>query len=162
MPINTFGYKYSEFIKILPPIKPVLSENTDLLEYYKARLLLTHDILHVLLGVNANIYGETATFGFYCGQFFNPLSLIFLNILEFKATRQKDLMACNYLVDAFCQGYMIGKRALDISGVIFEEEFEEDLETLRLKYRISKIIPPLDADTILPFKYNRINNEVPF
>jgi ubiquinone biosynthesis protein COQ4 len=135
---NTLGHIYAthmkknqldpEFYNDVKPISPM--------HYLRLRIRKTHDIWHVINGFDTSENGEMGLQGVYFAQFSNGQSAMILmgGIL-------KSLFSFNYIkmkeyIDNFVKGYNIGKKALPLLPVKWEEKWNIDINQLRQEFDI--------------------------
>jgi ubiquinone biosynthesis protein Coq4 len=90
----------------------------------------------VLTGFGTDEFGEVGLQAFYFAQFTNGVSALISACVMLKSVLRGKFGELEQHIDAFCQGYMLGKRAQPMLAVKWEELWGEKLETLQRRYGI--------------------------
>jgi ubiquinone biosynthesis protein COQ4 len=106
------------------------------MQFLRLRMRQTHDIWHTLTGLDTDEFGEIAIQGFVAGQYTSTTSAITAAGVFLRSIFRGRLDDLEKYIDAFCEGYVAGKRAESLLSVKWEELWHESLETLRQRYRI--------------------------
>jgi ubiquinone biosynthesis protein Coq4 len=106
------------------------------MQFLRLRMRQTHDIWHTLTGLGTDEFGEIAIQGFVAGQYTSTTAAITAAGVFFRSIFRCKLDELEKYVDAFCEGYIAGKRAAPLLGVKWEDLWGESLESLRQRYRI--------------------------
>jgi ubiquinone biosynthesis protein Coq4 len=104
--------------------------------YLRLRIRQTHDIWHVLTGYGPEEFGEVGIQGFYAAQFANGQAAIIAAAAILKSVLRGRFGELAKHLDAFCEGYVAGKRAESLLAVKWEELWGEKLEAVQRRYRI--------------------------
>jgi ubiquinone biosynthesis protein Coq4 len=106
------------------------------MKFLRLRMRQTHDIWHTLTGLGTDEFGEIAIQGFVAGQYTSTTAAITAAGVLLRSVFRCRLDDLEKYVDAFCEGYVAGKRAESLLGVKWEELWGESIEELRRRYRI--------------------------
>lgn len=140
LPTNTFGHTFAQLEKqrgIDPNLIDPLPADTDG-EWVMAHLYETHDFWHVLTGFGFDMEGEFGVAGVYMAQLRNfGFGGFMLSILMMKTT-WKDRDQLGEQMQAFCDGYQIGRRSQPLIGLDWSQLWERDMEDLRQELNISE------------------------
>jgi ubiquinone biosynthesis protein COQ4 len=107
------------------------------LHYLRLRIRQTHDIWHVLTGYDTGHFGEVGLQGFYFGQFTNGQSVIIGAGAMLKHLLRGQFGELEHCVEAFCQGYVSGRRARSLLAVKWEQLWDQPLEALRERFGVA-------------------------
>lgn len=138
MPADTLGGAYGRHMKGLN-LRPDYYEQVEprhRWHYLRLRIRQTHDIWHVLTGYGTDEFGEVGIQGFYAAQFANGQAAIIAAAAILKSVLRGKFGELAKHLDAFCEGYVAGKRAESLLAVKWEELWGENLESVRRRYRI--------------------------
>jgi S-adenosylmethionine uptake transporter len=138
MPADTLGGAYGAHMKA-NGLRPDFYENVKpqhRMHYLRLRIRQTHDIWHVLTGFDTDEFGEVGLQAFYFAQFSNGVSALVGACAMLKSVLRGKFGELEQHIDAFCQGYMLGKRAQPMVAVKWEELWGEKVETLRRRYGV--------------------------
>lgn len=106
------------------------------MQFLRQRMRQTHDVWHVVTGFGADEFDEVGIQGFYAGQYTSGMAAIIAAGAFLKSVLRARFRDLEKHVDAFCEGYIAGKRAKPLLAVKWEELWEEKLETLRRQFAI--------------------------
>jgi len=106
------------------------------MQFLRLRMRQTHDIWHALTGLGTDEFGEIAIQGFVAGQYTSTTAAITDAGVFLRSVFRCRLDDLEKYIDAFCEGYMAGKRAESLLDVKWEALWAESLESLRQRYRI--------------------------
>jgi ubiquinone biosynthesis protein Coq4 len=101
----------------------------------------------MLTGFGTDEFGEVGLQGFYFAQFTNGQSALIGAGAMLKSLLRGRFGDLEKHVDAFCEGYVAGKRAESLLEVKWEELWGERLDDVRKRYRIE---PPRCRAGMLP------------
>ena len=138
MPASTLGGAYGAHMKA-NGLRPDFYEDMKprhRMHYLRLRIRQTHDVWHVLTGFGTDEFGEVGLQAFYFAQFTNGVSALVGACAMLKSVLRGKFGELERHIDAFCQGYMLGKRAQPMVAVKWEELWSEKLEVLRRRYGI--------------------------
>jgi len=138
MPADTLGGAYGAHMKA-NGLRPDFYEDVKprhRMHYLRLRIRQTHDVWHVLTGFGTDEFGEVGLQAFYFAQFTNGVSALVGACAMLKSVLRGRFGELERHIDAFCQGYMLGKRAQPMVAVKWEELWSEKLEVLRRRYGI--------------------------
>lgn len=102
----------------------------DDLTYLRYRARETHDIHHVVLGMNPDLLGEMSISAYYLSQLNTPLSSALLGIGFLVATIKKPFML-EHLVSSIITGWTMGKKSKNIMSVKWEEMWDRPISEIR-------------------------------
>ena len=139
LPKNTLGYLYASRFEHQPLAHFKETENPDLLNFFRMRFWLTHDIHHVLLGVDTDMFGEMYTVGFYDAQIFNPAGYVFTILFYLRFAMLRQPMALDTFHSALSHGFVAGSKAKPILHIKWEDLFKKDIDELREELNIAEI-----------------------
>jgi ubiquinone biosynthesis protein COQ4 len=143
LPHNTFGYQFYLFLKNnnlnpndIPTLDPENKESD--FNYVRAHLYETHDIWHVITGYGTDLNGEYSLQAFYMTQFPAKIALVlfssgFLNLAQQPMQQTRETM------EAIIDGYSRGKKAYNLLGRDWSQEWQKDLNELRYEMGLSNI-----------------------
>jgi ubiquinone biosynthesis protein Coq4 len=133
MPAATLGHAYGrqmqrlgldpEFFEYIPADDP--------LSYLHVRMRKTHDIWHVVAGYDTSIPGEIGLQAFYFGQLRSPLPIAIMTSNFFHLLVTRDMRTADAVFTQMTSGYLRGKAARQLKGVIWEDLWEQDLAAVR-------------------------------
>jgi ubiquinone biosynthesis protein Coq4/drug/metabolite transporter (DMT)-like permease len=150
LPADTLGGAYSRHMRA-NGLRPDFYEDVaprHRLHYLRLRMRQTHDIWHVLAGFGTDEFGEVGLQGFYFAQFTNGQSALIGAGAMLKSVLRGRFDDLEKHVDAFCEGYVNGKRAESLLAVEWEELWGENIESLRRRFRIE--LPCCHAGKLVP------------
>jgi len=139
LPEATLGGRYARHMK-KRGLRPDFYDDVPArhkLHYLRLRIRQTHDIWHVLTGYDTGHYGEVGLQGFYFGQFTNGQSVIIGAGAMLKHLLRGQFGELERCVEAFCEGYVSGRRAHSLLAVKWEQLWGEPLESLRERYGVT-------------------------
>ncbi|MCA1992972.1 MAG: hypothetical protein LDL41_13185 [Coleofasciculus sp. S288] len=138
-PKDSFGYEYAHHMKanqlkpfnVSPELDEIAKHNVFALRY-----VITHDILHVLLGFDTSYAGEIGVLAFAAEQNYSPslkLSLKLAKVLyPILAPFQTKAIFTN-----ICKGQELGKTAKFLLGVRFEEYWERPISEVKAEFGLT-------------------------
>lgn len=103
----------------------------------------THDIWHPVMAMEADPPGEVGVQAFYMGQMPNLLGVLCIGIAHFRVLKYTPLEYPT-LMDTVARGWILGKRALPLFGVPWEEWFDRPLVDVRRELHV-------DVDAVKAF-----------
>lgn len=103
----------------------------------------THDIWHPIIEMDADPPGEIGVQAFYMGQMPNLLGVLCIGIAHFRVLKYTPL-EYPILMDTIARGWILGKRALPLFGVPWDEYFDRSMDEVRRELHV-------DADTVRSF-----------
>jgi ubiquinone biosynthesis protein COQ4 len=132
LPEGTLGREFADHMhknKLDPSALPSMPGRTEL-EFFRAHLYETHDILHVVTGFDTDVAGELGLQAFYLAQFPGglPPALLaggLLNTMIY-AIDQRDIR-----MRAIVRGWLLGKRSRPFFGVRWGELWGVPLADVR-------------------------------
>lgn len=137
LPANTLGHAYAEHM-LNNGLKPLQAQAVESdFHFLSAHITETHDIWHVVTGCNANILGEIQLEAFYVAQLEVSrfwLSLLAKNLL--KAVVYDIEVSTNYM-EAIAQGWVMGKQAKPLFGILWNTLWETPLSEVRNSLNIA-------------------------
>lgn len=138
MPDTTFGGAYAKFMgdrRFLAGDRPPVHYVDDPeLAYVITRIREVHDYWHVLFGCHTNGFGEAALKAVEFIQTGIPMTGLAVVAGEFKQQgADRELLNREFLPWAL----KAGTRSADLLTIYYEKHFEEDLDELRQRWRIS-------------------------
>jgi len=106
-------------------------------DYIELRARQTHDIIHVITGFGTDEVGEIGLQAFNLAQIKSPVSalIIFGGILT--ALKRQSKFSLDDLLIKISEGFKLARNAEILLTKKLEEEWETNLEELRIKYRIA-------------------------
>lgn len=120
-------------------ITPKTFENTRPNETPGQHILVhienTHDIWHPVMAMEADPPGEVGVQAFYMGQMPNLLGVLCIGIAHFRVLKYTPL-EYPVLMDTVARGWILGKRALPLFGVPWEEWFDRPLADVRKELHV--------------------------
>ena len=149
LPAGTFGHEFASHALrrgISPnPVETMPAPDDG--DWLMAYMYETHDLWHVMTGFYYNMEGEFGVAGFYMGQLpkFSFIAF-FASLLMIRAVwNDRDIIPG--LVDAFVEGYRMGRRARCLVGLDWSEIYARDVEELRAEWGITEAgrFPALQA-----------------
>jgi ubiquinone biosynthesis protein COQ4 len=150
LPADTLGGAYARHMRA-NGLRPDFYEEVaprHRLHYLRLRMRQTHDIWHVLAGFGTDEFGEVGLQGFYFAQFTNGQSALIGAGAMLKSVLRGRFDDLEKHVDAFCEGYVNGKRAESLLAVEWEGLWGESLESLRRRFCIE--LPRCRAGKLVP------------
>lgn len=140
-PVGTFGRTYADHMQanqlqpfnVSPALEEVAQRNVFALRY-----VVTHDILHVLLGFDTSYAGEIGVLAFAAAQNYSR-SLKFSLLL---ATLLYPLLAPRQVKAIFenrRRGWQMGKQAAFLLGYRFEDDWAELIEVLKSRLQLTPV-----------------------
>lgn len=134
LPEGTLGHGFAKHMRhhkmdivFYPPLK---SNEINDLNYLRLRSRETHDIHHYILGFKPHHFGEMQISAFYLKQFNSPLSA-FLMAAGILVGLIKKPYLMNELIEAYYQGWQMGKECKPILAVKWEELWEVPVSEVR-------------------------------
>ncbi|MBD2343291.1 Coq4 family protein [Anabaena subtropica] len=138
-PPGTFGREYADHMRenhlqplnVSPELEDVARRNVFALRY-----VITHDIFHVLLGFDTSYAGEIGVLAFAAEQNYSQslkISLWFAKILY-------PILAPQQIKEIFAninKGCELGKKADLLLGYRFEDHWEESIDELKKRLRLT-------------------------
>lgn len=143
LPEGTFGAAYAQFMGSRnfqaderPPVRFI---DDPELAYVVARAREVHDFWHVLFNCPTSVFGETALKALEFVQTGMPMTglAVVAGVSRMKRT-DRDRLVKEYLPWAV----RAGARSADLMCIYYEKHFDEDLEELRARWRIT-MAPPI-------------------
>ncbi len=95
----------------------------------------THDIWHPVMAMEADPPGEVGVQAFYMGQMPNLLGVLCIGIAHFRVLKYTPL-EYPVLMDTVARGWILGKRALPLFGVPWEDYFDKPLADVRAEFDV--------------------------
>ena len=122
------GGLYLQDLKVYP------GENLTDFEFITNHMWEGHDMTHVLIDADTDGIGEIKTYGFLNAQYPSQMSVIliaigFLNTLL-------NMGEVGERLDAFHDGYRIGKKAKSIVGVDWNKYWDRPIDDVRKEFNI--------------------------
>ncbi|KIY93277.1 putative Ubiquinone biosynthesis protein COQ4 like protein [Monoraphidium neglectum] len=119
-----------------PPVRFIDDEE---LAYVVGRAREVHDFWHVLTGCHTNVFGEIALKALEFVQTGLPMAGLAVAGAQFRLGQEdRRLLWQVYLPWAA----RTGLRCADLVSIYYEKHFEEDLDELRRRWRITPAPPP--------------------
>lgn len=142
LPAHTFGGAYAQFMGARgfraddrPVVRVVDDEE---LAYVITRAREVHDFWHVLTGCHTNVFGELALKALEFVQTGLPMAGMAVAGAQFKlSTEDRQLLWQQYMPWAA----QTGLRCADLMCIYYEKHFDEDLQELRARWRITPAPP---------------------
>jgi len=138
LPPGTFGHEFAVHARkrgISPnPVETMPAPDDG--DWLMAYMYETHDLWHVMTGFYYDMEGEFGVAGFYMGQMpkFSFIAF-FSSLLMIRAVwNDRDLIPG--LINAFVEGYSMGKRARCLVGLDWGSIYERNLHELRAEWEI--------------------------
>ena len=138
LPAGTLGKEYANFLdtyKISPDSFEVI-DGWDDLAYFENRYRFTHDLWHVVAGM-PEVSGtmEVQIEGFYAAQVADPYSatIVAASVIQ---VALKHPLKLQMVMEAFTNGYKLGKRAKSLFAMRWEEMWERPLSEIKKELRI--------------------------
>lgn len=140
---GTLGAEYAQSMQ-LRGLDPAFYESNkvfDVESFFILRMRKTHDIHHVVTGFSTDIPGELGLQAFYIGQLFSPVPVAILTsaLLWVVGTKNREIIRNSF--DQIVYGYELGKRSDKLWGVIWEDLWQMDLNTVRSNLNVSPFQP---------------------
>lgn len=136
-PEGTLGREFAEHIlrHKLDPNYFALTMPADELHYVPARLRETHDLWHLATGIDMTPAGELALQGFYLAQVDGGLPgfIVTAGLLNGLLKHPTDM---RNRLESLAKGWMLGKRAMPLLTVRWENEWQTPLSELRQRLRL--------------------------
>ena len=149
LPANTLGHTFAKHMKhfkmdvvFYPDME---EEKYDDITYLRYRARETHDIHHVVLGMNPDHLGEMSISAFYLAQLNIPLSAALLGVGFFASVIKKPYMLSS-LVESMIRGWTMGKAAKNFHAVKWEELWEKDMTELREELGVKVEVETYDQE----------------
>lgn len=141
---GTFGASYAQFMgsrSFQADDRPAVRFVDDPeLAYVAARAREVHDFWHVLFACHTNVFGETALKAVEFVQTGLPMTgLAVAGGMAKLSPKNRTIMLREYLPWAI----RAGARSADLMCIYYEKHFEENLEELRRRWRITTAPSPL-------------------
>ncbi len=140
MPEGSLGREYAEHAVrrgINPNLLEPLVEKDDG-DWLMNHIYAVHDFHHLLTGFYYDMRGEFGVAGFYLGQMPRNTFLTIMTALLLVQRSWKHRDDLPTMLDAFTQGYAMGKRAKCIIGLNYDEVLTRDMEDLRVELGIAE------------------------
>jgi ubiquinone biosynthesis protein COQ4 len=148
LPKNSLGYRYAEHVThhvlkhgLTPFHENPLEANNDT-EFLVAHLTETHELWHLLTGINTTIIGEVQLQAFYAAQLDGYrfwLALLAKNLLK---SAVFDLDVSNEYMNALTRGWTLGKQAKSLFGIEWETQWERPFHQVRAGLNLAPIKLP--------------------
>lgn len=106
------------------------------LHYLRLRIHQTHDIWHMLTGFGTDPAGEVGLQAFNFAQFTNGQAALILAGAILKSVLRRRYGELEQFVEAFCEGFHMGRCAPPLLGIKWEELWEERVDDLRRRFQI--------------------------
>jgi ubiquinone biosynthesis protein Coq4 len=106
------------------------------LHYLRLRIHQTHDIWHMLTGFGTDPAGEVGLQGFYFAQFTNGQAAMIVAGAILKSILRRRYGELERFVEAFCEGFVNGRRARPLLGTKWEDLWQEPVDDLRRRFHI--------------------------
>ena len=138
LPAGTVGRAFADYLSrngIDPSALP-RRPSPDELSYVRAHLFETHDLWHVATGFETDVAGELGLQAFYLAQAEGrlPLAILAIGILNTAGWAFGERQA---RFDAIARGWLLGKRARPLFGLIWSERWSQPLAELRAELGLS-------------------------
>jgi ubiquinone biosynthesis protein COQ4 len=136
LPEGTLGHSFATFL-LERGLDPALltDESKSKEDYVTRHLFETHDIWHVVTGMNSDLAGELGLQAFYMAQLPGKAGgmLIGLGLLRTAMNPEADSHA---LLESVARGWSLGRRAEPLMGMPWAEQWETPLSELRASLRL--------------------------
>jgi ubiquinone biosynthesis protein COQ4 len=138
LPPGTLGHEYAEFViqhGFDPNFYRKMNDISDVASYLLLRLRQTHDLWHVLLGLDISIPEEIGLKAFELAQTRRPMAGILVAggfIKAFLTTQDTNTM-----LSAIARGYRMGLSVQPLLAQKWEEQWERPLDELRAELGIN-------------------------
>jgi ubiquinone biosynthesis protein COQ4 len=130
---NTLGYHFANHMQRYSLV--AIDDNhitpRDKYHWLRMRILETHEIWHVVIGLDTDEAGDVACQGVYFSQYVNGQSAMVLSGAVLQTIFKDDMGKSQKLIDCFVKGYVLGKKCKPLLPVKWEEHFQDDLDELR-------------------------------
>ncbi len=139
LPVGTLGHTFATVARqrgIDPNLVDPIPHDSDA-DWLMAHMYETHDLWHLLTGYYYNTEGEFGVAGFYMGQVPKFSFIAFFSALLTIRTVWNDRDAVGTQMQAFSEGYEMGRRAECVIGLDWTACFERNLDELRAELGIA-------------------------
>lgn len=124
-----------------------LQDLSPALRYLNTRILQMHDIWHLTAGYETTSLHEMAISAFQLAQFGHNYSAMFLaTISSMSHLRQPQGFAL--LMQNIAEAWQHGRQAPNFMDIEWEQEWHQDIETVRAKYAIKPFAGSFPADLL--------------
>jgi ubiquinone biosynthesis protein Coq4 len=141
LPKNTLGYQFAEHMSRYD--FEAVDDNhitpRDKYHWLRMRILETHEIWHVIIGIESDGAGDVACQGVYFSQYVNGQSAMVLSGSVLKNLFTDNIGNSQKMIDCFVKGYVLGKKCKPLLPVKWEEHFQDDIDELRRELNIDVI-----------------------
>jgi ubiquinone biosynthesis protein Coq4 len=124
-----------------------LSAMPHTLHYLNARILQMHDVWHLVAGYTTNSSNEIAISGFQLAQFGHNYSAMFLAAGAAMSTT-KEPRGFNIIMQIIMEAWQHGCDTPVMMNIEWENEWNNSLESIRLKYQIPTYKSVFPADLL--------------
>lgn len=142
LPAGTLGNEFARFITERNLKVDFYKEYNDSMNddfaYARKRCPQTHDIWHVVIGVDAEPLGEMKICAFYVAQIRSPFNALYVGIGLFVALFKKPEMLEQFF-EAVTEGWLLGKKAKPLFAQKWEHLWEKNLAELRTELNLPAI-----------------------
>ncbi len=133
---NTLGYSYGKFIEKMKNIPPSFNLNNPKI-FAIIHLIETHDLWHIVTGIEPDQVGETKLQAFYLAQIPHsplPMFIISRNLLK---TVLENIEQTQEHIIAIMEGWQLGKQAKPLFGFDWNSKWEITLDEVRHELNIN-------------------------
>lgn len=140
LPAGTLGHAFARFVKAkgIDPAslrRPPPDAGPD--RWFIQHVRRSHDLWHVVTGFDTDVAGELGLQAFYVAQFPARFSVLLLgagllNTFLFAFEDRERRM------ESIVRGWRMGRAAISLLGVDWNELLAEDLDAFRRRYRIAE------------------------
>jgi ubiquinone biosynthesis protein Coq4 len=132
-PAGTLGHEYAQTMMVggYDPEFFKYNQVDDIASFFTLRVRKTHDIYHVLTGFGTDVPGEIGLQGFYLGQLHLPVPMSITVGAMLWVIQKRDPAIIRDAMEQLVYGYQAGRRAQKLHGVVWEDLWGRDLESLR-------------------------------
>lgn len=140
LPVGTFGHEFALHAMergISPnPVETMPAPDDG--DWLMAYMYETHDLWHVMTGFYYDMEGEFGVAGFYMGQMPKFSFIAFFSSLLMIRAVWNDRDIIPQLVNAFVEGYTMGRNARCLVGLDWSTIYDRDLAALRAEWGIEE------------------------
>ena len=137
LPEGTLGRAFANHIEAhqLDPNYFVTEKEVDEVSWVPARLRETHDLWHLLTGIDMTPWGEVALQAFYLAQIPSPLSALIIGAAIVNSLTRNPKQFSGHL-EAISYGWAMGKRSRPLIQVPWESLWDKPLGEVRRAWDI--------------------------
>jgi ubiquinone biosynthesis protein COQ4 len=142
LPEGTLGHAYGAFMNSRglksDYYVPYPDPNDDTFAYARKRCPQTHDVWHLVVGIDTDLLGEMKVSAFYVAQIRSPFNALFIGVGLFVALFKRPEQLEDFF-NAVTEGWTLGLRARPLLAVKWEDLWDRPLAEVRRNLNIPEI-----------------------